>query len=383
MFRQSKSLQRPAPAGTGVLGAGPTADLEDLPLWRVQWAALPGTLQTLHVHVPHYAHMMETLLAGPQPWRIGHLLLPGGSANLGSPGFELRPRTRAPLVGTLLEVVGAMRAGDGRLLLLMAGVARFRVVRERQSTPYSRADVVVRERQSTPYSRADVVIWPDEEEVDGWRGPALAAVDAAASAPPMMTALMYAADRAAGAASVAAAQVWQDYELADLRAQAASEGGCEADQAGLGPPRLIWRESSGPLRMLEAQRPSVNTATERGVPVRGLGEAASAELDAALSSSEAGDAAADAYAGPRPRDGPDRVASAATSRVATLEAKRLVYQLSSLLVDSFDVAEDRQALLEAASLVARMKLLLSALILARNRLQLLVALQTMDEEMPG
>ncbi len=48
--------------------------------------------------------MMETLLAGPQPWRVGHLLLPGGSSNLGSPGYELRPRTRAPLVGTLLEV---------------------------------------------------------------------------------------------------------------------------------------------------------------------------------------------------------------------------------------------------------------------------------------
>ncbi len=29
-------------------------DLEDLPLWRVQWAVLPGTMVTLHVHVPHY-----------------------------------------------------------------------------------------------------------------------------------------------------------------------------------------------------------------------------------------------------------------------------------------------------------------------------------------
>ena len=42
-----------------------------------------------------------------------------------------------------------------------------------------------------------------------------------------------------------------------------------------------------------------------------------------------------------------------------------------------------QALLEAGSLAARMKLLLSALMLERNRLQLLVALQSMDEGSPG
>ncbi len=42
-----------------------------------------------------------------------------------------------------------------------------------------------------------------------------------------------------------------------------------------------------------------------------------------------------------------------------------------------------QALLEAGSLVARMKLLLSALILQRNRLQLLAALRSVDEEAPG
>lgn len=144
-----------------------------------------------------------------------------------------------------------MRAGDGRLLLLMAGIARFRV-RGRTSGEVAYAlsyvvfiDVVltsgtcaweacpsctsslpgvarppgpwvsqkkapllqvVRERQTAPYSRADVVFWPDEEEVDAWRGPALAAVDAAAGAPQLMTAIMYAADRAACAASAASAQ---------------------------------------------------------------------------------------------------------------------------------------------------------------------------------
>lgn len=65
---------------------------------------------------------------------------------------------------------------------------------------------VVRERQALPYSCADAVLWPDEEEVDAWRAPSLAAVDAAAREPLLMTALMYAADRAAAAASAASAQ---------------------------------------------------------------------------------------------------------------------------------------------------------------------------------
>jgi len=62
---------------------------------------------------------MEAVLAGPQPWRVGHLLLPGGSSNLGSPGFELRPRTRAPLVGTLLEARAHLRAPAVRPARLM------------------------------------------------------------------------------------------------------------------------------------------------------------------------------------------------------------------------------------------------------------------------
>lgn len=50
------------------------------------------------------------------------------------------------------------------------------------------------------------------------------------------------------------AQVWQSYELSDLRAAAAAEG---AEPAGLGPPRLTWRETGGPLRVRVAglQRP--------------------------------------------------------------------------------------------------------------------------------
>ena len=37
------------------------------------------------MHVPHYCHMFESIMAGPRPWRFGHVYLPGGSANLGNP----------------------------------------------------------------------------------------------------------------------------------------------------------------------------------------------------------------------------------------------------------------------------------------------------------
>ena len=54
--------------------------LNDLPLWRVQWVALPGWNQQLHVHVPHYVDMLNNIGEGGL---FGHLLLPGGSENLG------------------------------------------------------------------------------------------------------------------------------------------------------------------------------------------------------------------------------------------------------------------------------------------------------------
>ena len=100
--------------------------LRDLPLWRVQWAVLPGFQEVLHVHVPHYCDALSRVLAGPQPWRFGHLYLPGGSANLGDPCYALEPGSQAPLVGTLMEVLQAVAFPDGRLLILAAGVARFK-----------------------------------------------------------------------------------------------------------------------------------------------------------------------------------------------------------------------------------------------------------------
>lgn len=41
--------------------------------------------------------------------------------------YALRPGTQAPLVGTLMEVVRALRCPDGRLIILALGVGRIRV----------------------------------------------------------------------------------------------------------------------------------------------------------------------------------------------------------------------------------------------------------------
>ena len=73
--------------------------LRDLPLWRIQSATLPGSQAVYHIHVPHYTCMFGELLDRPKPHRFGHMLLPGGSVNLGNPAFELRPGTSAPLIG--------------------------------------------------------------------------------------------------------------------------------------------------------------------------------------------------------------------------------------------------------------------------------------------
>jgi hypothetical protein len=83
--------------------------------------------EILHVHVPHYTHMFQSIMAGPRPWRFGHIYLPEGSRNLGSPEYALEPRTRAPLTGTLAEILHCDQMTDGRMLLLIGGVGRIRV----------------------------------------------------------------------------------------------------------------------------------------------------------------------------------------------------------------------------------------------------------------
>ena len=143
----------------------PTSVLRDLPLWRVQWVALPGHVQCLNVHVPHYCDMFERLVAsagglgadradrvvfGPDGPLYGHLLLPGGSANLGLDSSKLTEGSAAPTVGALMRLREVKRSADGRLFIRAEAIGRFRVLRA---------------SQELPYTRADVTVFPDAEEV--------------------------------------------------------------------------------------------------------------------------------------------------------------------------------------------------------------------------
>ena len=90
--------------------AGDAADpLADLPLWRVQWNALPGERQVYNVHVPHYTALFEKLVRGPKPWYFGHILLPGGSANLRIPKYALPDGPEATTLGTVMECLAVER----------------------------------------------------------------------------------------------------------------------------------------------------------------------------------------------------------------------------------------------------------------------------------
>jgi hypothetical protein len=83
--------------------------LSELPLWRVQWNALPGERQVYNVHVPHYTALFEKLVRGPKPWYFGHVLLPGGSANLRDPRYALPDGPEATTLGTVMECLAVGR----------------------------------------------------------------------------------------------------------------------------------------------------------------------------------------------------------------------------------------------------------------------------------
>lgn len=124
----------------------------DLPVARWSMVFVPAQQVLLNVFQPQYTLMFESLLAGPRPWLYMHVLLPGGADNLANPEYALPdddgpqaqgggPRSRAPLVGTLMEVVSVERQPDARLAMVAQGLGRAVVVRATQSLPYARADV--------------------------------------------------------------------------------------------------------------------------------------------------------------------------------------------------------------------------------------------------
>jgi Lon protease-like protein len=136
--------------------------IHNLPLWRVQWTELPGYQNVLNVHVPHYTHMFRTLLSQPQqqPIYFGHVYLPGGSEQLGKPEFNLPENYNVPLsndnnnnnnnnnnnatlVGTLMKITDWFdHPTDGRLTLVVQGVAPIKILEASQQVPYAIASRV-------------------------------------------------------------------------------------------------------------------------------------------------------------------------------------------------------------------------------------------------
>eukprot|EP00592_Proboscia_alata_P026206 CAMPEP_0194446264 /NCGR_PEP_ID=MMETSP0176-20130528/128338_1 /TAXON_ID=216777 /ORGANISM="Proboscia alata, Strain PI-D3" /LENGTH=412 /DNA_ID=CAMNT_0039272947 /DNA_START=463 /DNA_END=1701 /DNA_ORIENTATION=- len=124
-----------------------------MPLWRVQWTVLPGYQNVLTISQPHYTDMFQRIIAGSgkSPRYFGHIYLPRGSENLGNPEYELKEGTKAPLVGTLMQITEAQLENDGTLTVAVQALERIKVVE------------VEREK---PYSVATVEIFPDEELVN-------------------------------------------------------------------------------------------------------------------------------------------------------------------------------------------------------------------------
>ena len=120
----------------------------DLALCRWSFNLLPHHRTALNVHQPQYTLMFEGLLAKPRPWLYFHVMLPGGVANLDNPEYALVPDSKAPLTGTLMEIVAVQREADSRLSLIVQGLSR---------------GIVLRPTQTLPFSRGDVQLLPDDE----------------------------------------------------------------------------------------------------------------------------------------------------------------------------------------------------------------------------
>ena len=118
--------REPAAAAHSRVGHMCACGPADLSLAR----ALAGTV--LNVFQPQYTLMFERLLSGPQPWIYLHVLLPGGVENIANPEYALVPGSKAPLAGTLMQVMAVQREADSRLTLLVHGVGRGVVLRATQ-----------------------------------------------------------------------------------------------------------------------------------------------------------------------------------------------------------------------------------------------------------
>ena len=166
----------------------------DVPLARWGTVFLPHQQEALNIYEPQWVLLFEALLATPPPWLYAAAFLPGGSANLDNPAFALPER--GARLGTLLQVVDAVRQPDSKLTLAVQAIGRCHVERV---------------TQTLPYGRADVQLFPDAEQL-------LLASDVAGGAVALPAESLAARRRHERRRTLAAAaaedDAWRDYEHA-------------------------------------------------------------------------------------------------------------------------------------------------------------------------
>jgi Lon protease-like protein len=142
-----ETFYRGASDGLSTTSSNDITVMENVPLWRVQWTELPGYQNVLNCHVPHYTHMFRRILSGQKPWLFGHVFLPGGSENLNNPEYALPSNTeqygisKATTVGTLMRISDYYDLNDGRLVLIVQALERFKILYSMQQVPYAIATI--------------------------------------------------------------------------------------------------------------------------------------------------------------------------------------------------------------------------------------------------
>lgn len=132
-------------------GYGST-QIADLPLFRAEWAELPGYQRVLHVTAPNYIHMFHAIMnSESMPRYFGHLFLPGGCDNIDAYDYRLELGSLAPLTGALMQITDYTQLEDGSLLVIVQALERIRVVNNNVK------------RHGFPFGIATVEVVPDEE----------------------------------------------------------------------------------------------------------------------------------------------------------------------------------------------------------------------------
>ena len=108
---------------------------EQIALFPLGTVLFPGLVLPLHVFEPRYRHLVQDLLAAPEPRRFGIVAIRKGSET-GVDGVEALYDVGC--TATLAEVESL---DDGRFNLLTVGTSRFRLHALDNSLPYFRGDV--------------------------------------------------------------------------------------------------------------------------------------------------------------------------------------------------------------------------------------------------